>query len=208
MSNDLIEKAEALCEQIANGRFEWQPIKQIVPELFAEVNRLRAICEAKDFGLSGTANEVYRLQGELAAKDAEICVMKTEACAANKNIKRRDDDINRLMKELVRWQEIAIEATASRNWYKSTLDDLKICYIRWASIPGTGCNIPLLDYWKEYREQAARELGIRISQETSYLDRLEADYLSWVQAYYRDLGEEVAMQRAQNALEKIRHVTD
>ena len=149
------------------------------------------------------------------AKDAEICILKTEACAAQKNIKRRDDDIAGLMKELARWQGIAIEAHATIEYYESN----GIFHI-------LGWRVIEKERQDHYRERAASELSrqtdhddvdlttaymlggknaderLKVLQE--YVSRLEADYLSWVQTYFRDLGEEVAMQRAQDALEKIR----
>lgn len=143
---------------------------------------------------------------QLAAKDAEICILKTEVCAAQKNIKRRDDDIEGLTRELTRWREIAIEERAKLIHFFGEND----------IVPSDSD-----------RKLAAKELSIQISQDDDdlttaymlggqkanerlkvlqeYVNRLEADYLSWVQVYYSDLGEEVAMQRARDVLEKIRH---
>jgi hypothetical protein len=41
-------------------------------------------------------------------------------------------------------------------------------------------------------------------EDREVMERLEDDYLSWVREYYRDLGDDVAEQKAQTTLAKIR----
>ncbi|MDD3906422.1 MAG: hypothetical protein PHS46_07890 [Candidatus Omnitrophica bacterium] len=114
--------------------------------------------------------------------------------------------------ELARWQQIAIEERAKCNWYKSTLDDLEISYIPWDSIATGGCNIPLADYWQEYREQAAQELQLEAAKEAGYVDRLEAAYIDAKSRLiagcdcdgYQIEVEECDREEAQAALVKIR----
>lgn len=222
MNDDLIARAEALMPML-DGCHDYANIQaaEMVPELVAEVKRLTQLIDhtasnflqlqpgiAWDGGIAdamkAAVGEIKRLRIEneraerahesldamrkrqLAAKDAEICILKTEACAAQKNIKRRDDDIAGLMKELARWRQIAIEERAK---------NIALAWDGQWSVEEPSENAVL---------EATNELSIQIEEESSYLDRLETDYLSWVRAYYRDLGEEVAMQRAQDALEKIR----
>ncbi|MFA5380282.1 MAG: hypothetical protein WC455_31260, partial [Dehalococcoidia bacterium] len=74
---------------------------------------------------------------QLAAKDAEIALLKVSECAAKKNLARRDADIENLMKELARWQEIAQDRTAQMGWITSCNcgrlpDMLKWDYCDWS----------------------------------------------------------------------------
>ena len=143
---------------------------------------------AKDNRIQQLRKTLENLRRYGLDRDAEICILKTEVCAAQKNIKRRDDDIAGLMEELAKWQRIAIKQRAWSMFIEDELD----------AIPQEKS---YSDYVAQYERKATSELSTQIKQDTSYLSRPESDYLSWVQAYYRDLGEEVAMQRARAALE-------
>jgi hypothetical protein len=214
MSDGLIEDA------ISCLRGEgWDNEADAVTELVAELKRLR---EASRESRMMQENEIKRLQEccekyskrvmrqeasmlkvisrnreqrkQLATKDAEICVLKTEVCAAKKNLVRRDVDIENLMKELAvkdshnndpmancnqlrnrcwkaegelaKWREIAIEAKAEAIYSMEWRDTIR-------EYPTESHHMSMYrDYEdkSEYREQAVHELGIQISQEDSSED--------------------------------------
>lgn len=121
----------------------------------------------------------------------EIKHLRVLECAAKANMTRRDEDIGDLMKELAKWQQIAIEERCKAIMLIEKLQDVT--------------NNPdwqtrgLSKTYEEYMEQAAKELGlqytfktaygtdgpieingeryVRESEQKAYIDRLEAAYL-------------------------------
>jgi hypothetical protein len=150
-----------------------------------EIERLKAQLENCHAAKNLHAMRSEKLQADMAAKDKAI-----ESLEYRNH--RWQDDFNAQNIELAKWRAIAIEERA----------------INFTAEAG----IANRDDWNEdivlnkdhYREIAAKELDLQIGQEASYVKRLEEDYLAWVQEYYRDLGEEIAIQKAQAALVKIR----
>lgn len=215
----------------------------MVDDLLANCNQLRERCwkaedevkrlrehAASEERIMQSADRIMKTKHDqdLAAKDAEICILKTEACAAQKNIKRMDDDITGLMKELARWQEIAKEERTNLLMLKEAQSGTNLLTRKIAIVANK----------EKYREQAAKELSIQISQVDDdltiaymlgsktanerlkvlqeYVERLEAAYLTaekdrrhHLNAGWRDDEEpemtwEQAEEEAQAALEKIR----
>jgi len=59
-----------------------------------------------------TIDAAAQLAKEYPEIFAEIKRLRVLECAAKANMTRRDEDIGDLMKELVKWQQIAIDRTA------------------------------------------------------------------------------------------------
>lgn len=103
--------------------------------------------------------------------------------------------------EIFKWQEIARDERAQRIQDAQSGD----------FVNAQGEHIFQIADLAECRKQAAKELDIQISQEDSYLDRLEKKFLQTKNEleYYRNrewLTRDQMSQIAQAALEKIRHV--
>jgi hypothetical protein len=107
--------------------------------------------------------------------------------------------------DLAKWQEIAIEATAKAIF----------CNEQW----NIDTNSPMEeDFWRDFeaestkathRERAAKELDLQISQEESYLKRLEDAYLEFVEGNVKDhWPKRDPIKEAQAALAKIREGKD
>jgi hypothetical protein len=96
----------------------------------------------------------------------EIKHLRVLECAAKANMTRRDEDIGDLMKELAKWQQIAIDERARAYWLYEQIDS----NIFW-------------DMWDKqekssYEKEAAEELGLQVKQEAGYVERLERLALS------------------------------
>lgn len=183
MSDDLIEKVESLLAyKLPKETFTLEVHDE---EVFNQLKNVAGILEL----VPDLVAEIKRLREEAKMDELQIHNMDLQ-------IKDKDDEIHK-------WHEIAKDRTAQIGWIASCKcgrlpDTLKWDYCDWSQdIPQS-----VRDGWNAW---AAKELGI---QPESYLHRLEADYLTWVREYYRDLGEEIAIQRAQAALEKIRHAKE
>jgi len=123
-------------------------------------------------------------------------------------VKRQDEGIAGLMKEITKWRAIAIEATA-RHLYPFKLPS-------WDRLPEEDViehGSHLVQRGKVYwRSVAAKELDLHINQEKSYLKRLEEAYLiaekRLIAFHYRckkgENMQDAVNQAAQAALVKIR----
>jgi hypothetical protein len=117
----------------------------------------------------------------------EIKHLRVLECAAKANMTRRDEDIGDLMKELAKWQQIAIEERAKFN----NAVEMGLLH--------EGINFGSDEASEEDLPQAAKDLGlqytfktaygtdgpieingeryVRESEQKAYIDRLEAAYL-------------------------------
>lgn len=170
MTNDLISQAEALLGRFAALK-EHAKLKPNAV-IFEMIN----IRDALIAMVPGLAEEIKRLQ-----------VLE---CAAKANTTRRDEDIGDLMKELSKWQQIAIEERA--NWLYAIESTGGYDMVKVSDL----CNEEVAT---PKRSQAAKELGlqytfktayepngpieingeryVRESEQKAYIDRLEAAYL-------------------------------
>jgi hypothetical protein len=171
--------------------------------------------------------EAERVLPQLVAK---IKCLEMENCAATKNMVGRDEDIANLMKEiaakdalnddlmancnqlrnrcwkaegeLARWQKIAVEERAAKIQEANSGD--------FADARGNHM-FQVLDLGT-CREMAAKELNLRVTQETAYVERLEKEFLDiypyaeigWSMHGYPIEFSEEERQTAQAALIKIR----
>ena len=150
--------------------------------------------------VAGLVEEIKRLQEDNAAKDDYLAQRLMTLNMHHNNLKAAMEQVKKLDGELARWQEIAI--------------DMRACLMYPFNMP-TWDHLPENDVSERgshlvqrgrafWREQAAKELQIEAAKSASYITHLEADYLSWVREYYRDLGEDRAIAEAEAALAKIR----
>jgi hypothetical protein len=218
---------------------------KMLPGLVAEVNRLKQLIDHTvsnflqlqpgitwDGGIAdamkAAVEEIKRLRIEneraeraheslrqLAAKDAEICILKTEACAAQKNIKRRDDDINGLMKELARWQQIAIKQRALINFIET---EERYAYSEHVILSDDEISIAAKELGLQgYKTNGHIEINgeryVMESEQKAYVERLEEAFLDAYHAkiyygriyYKKDPGaREERIAETHAALEKIR----
>jgi hypothetical protein len=223
MSDDLIEKAEDAIRRIDEQKRSGKCIQSNYPEMVA-ANMV-----------PGLVAEVKRLREQLAAKD--LTIEHFQECCKKYGMKVMRQEANMLKvitrnreqrAGIVKWQEIAIEATAKANTYRSVAISLgypEKCH----AVPASGD-----------LSQAARELDLqigigengddltiahmlggkkadeRLKVRVAYVKRLEAAYLDAKKAelYFREysrrpdmqLGDayEAADKEAQDALAKIR----
>ena len=129
----------------------------------------------------------------------EIKRLRVLECAAKANMTRRDEDIGDLMKELAKWQQIAIQQRALINFIET---EERYAYSEHVVLSDDEISI------------AAKELGLQVTQEAGYLERLKEDFIFYARSYeyLRDPEKwkphqeryEKAEQKAQAALEKIR----
>jgi hypothetical protein len=172
MNDDLIEKTEAMIKRHEEGYFDWLPIKQIMPELVAEIKRLRAMNPFQvdvpiairisgnlfAYGNAEESAELQRLLMQLATKDA----LNNDLMA---NCNQLRDRCWKAEGELARWQQLAIDLKAVSYFVNSKsreqVFDLQPKEIR-----------------DKYRDRAAKELDLQVTQEAGYVERLERLALS------------------------------
>jgi hypothetical protein len=163
MNDDLIEKTEAMIKRHEEGYFDWLPIKQIMPELVAEIKRLREIQEVGPHAVSVGGKtflsidvDEKRLE-QLAAKDA----LNNDLMA---NCNQLRDRCWKAESKLARWQKIAIK---ERSWLLLLETDI--------------LDLPLRENYAnqtdKYHDRATKELNLQVTRESSYIDRLEAAFL-------------------------------
>ncbi len=197
MSNDILQKAEALIEnlvEIQDDR-EYEYEIELIRALVAEIKRLqesnrywedeayamtraKLVFESENSRLKADNEFTYR---QLTAKDAIIADEVARRKALGEMCEQKDI-------KLAKWQEIARDERAQRIQDAQSGDFVNT----------QGDHIFQIADLDECREQAAKELGIQISQEASYLKRLEAEYIEMV---FSATGSD---EEAQAALDKIK----
>jgi uncharacterized coiled-coil protein SlyX len=215
--DDLIEKTEAMIKRHAEGYFDWLPIKQIMPQLVAEIKRLRDpanILYRLDEKLKTISSDplivlarqrIDELEKRLAAKDAEIHHLTEESAsyeAEAECLRGQLTELQFAMKaqsmafvegnkktatELARWQKIAIESMSLKNLYLDMLGDPDIDYEL------SQDENYIANYTKSHidtaTKEAAKELDLQVTQEAGCVDRLEKEFLDHLAAriYYESI---------------------
>jgi hypothetical protein len=142
-----------------------------------------------------------RLQNEIINMISPNTPMPTQSqllvmlANASDEIKLLRDRCWKAEGNLARWQKIAIEAKAEAIfWMEQTEpgDDNP----EWEEIE--------TDWADAYREQAAKELNLRVTQEAGYVERLEIAFVEEITQALELIGAENPRQTAQAALAKIR----
>jgi hypothetical protein len=207
MNDDLIEKTEAMIKRHEEGYFDWLPIKQIMPELVAEIKRLRAMNPFQvdvpiairisgnlfAYGNAEESAELQRLLMQLATKDA----LNNDLMA---NCNQLRDRCWKAESKLARWQKIAIEERAKRIE----------AYCKYDGV-GLKCDISSKGGWcdtctqpSKIRARAAKELNLQATHEAGYVERLEIAFVEEITQALELMGADNPRQIAQDALDKIR----
>ena len=164
---------------------------RIIERLVDEIKRLRAdneflhkFVDAPGSTLESALDMVRKL---MDAIEKQQTAFKDAIETAGKTL--TDKDI-----ELARWRQIAIEERAKILSDPAAWDD------RYETIRHPKTNIHSKDY---FRERAAKELNLQLTQEAGYVERLEKDYAKlWRMCYGDPKQDDVT--RIQAALTKIR----
>ena len=200
MTDDILQKAEALCKKTYRGGQTSSVRNQIlakryielcdfVPELVAEIKRLRenaAIYAGISDECEAFEDENIESERQLAAKDLHITSLETMAQvtfeshlqfvnAHFEQERRWEEESKTKDAEICKWQEVAIEATARGNWYLDKIIKSNLAYIPWSVKAQPGNGSPINDgFVRDFRERAAKELSL---PHDSYMSRLERAYL-------------------------------
>jgi len=156
--NLLIETAESLCESLQDGDDDYAEERQIIRDLIAEINRLRAQVENCHAAKNLHVRRSEKLQEQLAAKDS----LNSDLMANCNQLRER---CWKAESELDRWQKIAIE---ERSWLLLLETDI--------------LDLPLRENYanqtEKYHDRATKELNLQVTQEAGYVERLESAYIT------------------------------
>jgi type III secretion system FlhB-like substrate exporter len=176
MSEDILTRGLDLANTL-NHKAEWKDEGKVVGDLVAEINRLRECCEKYGKKVMRQEASMLKVIGRNRGQRKQL---------AAKDI------------ELAKWQDIAIEERCKAIMLMEKLKDV-------ANNPDWQTRGLSLTH-DEYMQQAAKELGIQISQDAAYVARLEKEFLASETAFWQSVGEvKEASAKAREALEKIRH---
>lgn len=197
--SDILPRAEAMMDE-EQCEYEHCKLPEMIGELVDEIKRLRelgkisldfyvaaTLARHRNFQLLGTAlewiDEAERLEEQLIAKDATISQYANAVVDCNSRLDAKDI-------ELARWQEIAIDAQTK----------VVILLEEWGGSRTMDVRKDLV----EYRERAAEELNLQVTQEAGYVERLEIAFVEEITQALELIGADSPRQTAQAALTKIR----
>ena len=151
----------------------------------------------------------------------EIKRLRVLECAAKANMTRRDEDIGDLMRELAKWQQIAIDEKANSILHIAHQHENRYSFTKTESIEQATKELGLKRTFKTaYGTDGPIEINgeryVRESEQKAYIERLEAAFLDARKGelYFREYSRrgdvelpdayDRSKQEAQVALEKIR----
>jgi hypothetical protein len=161
MSEDLIENAERVISRLDpknQGFYQTLPPEytNVLIEMLAEIKRPRVLIPEHNH------REIIKssMLEQLAAKNNLLAQNQI-------TIQMHHNNVLELQKEVARWRAIAIEATAKANYYRAWADKAHpTILVSWETQGDQYCI-------SQHREQAAKELGLQISQGAGCMERLE-----------------------------------
>lgn len=147
--------------------------------------------------LAAALDEIKRLQEENESQKTDYILMNKRY---EEYIGGPGEDVKLLKDQIAKWQQIAIEERAKATYY---LDDWSHFGEDFQLIKWENAKTSIQDH---YLEQAAKELGLQIEQEASYVKRLEEKISDFYEcdATRRGCCRQVAQDQARAALVKIR----
>lgn len=181
--SDALQDAEALYELLGKSE-NYVTVKDVLKGAIEEIKRLR--------------EQISRL-GRLAffAKDEPVEKIIDHFVQWGDSTFKY---LQELKGQLAKWQQIAIEERADHIAAMHVLTGM----VPIRSIPATVATVE--DHVAGFRERAAKELGLQIEQEASYVKRLEEKISDFYEcdATRRGCCRQVAQDQARAALVKIR----